>query len=218
MLVTGVVGKFVEWPRSAPDCGGQRDGRAMEIREAQVCRIERSPSHAESSCHTRKRWHVKVDQSAVATRPIRSLFQRDRRDPGNRRGCECTEEDSTRRRWPRSASRRLEGRGLCVQPQPPRRTPVHRRGPRRCRRAVHRKPPRPAAVGLGGALRSFASLVACGPAASSAMVIELTAISTGSNNGSSCSKSITTEVSIIPRTGRRSCSATWNRLLGRHPV
>src|SRR5947199_2735172 len=52
--------------------------------------------------------------------------------------------------------------------------------------------------------RSSGSGVACGPAASSAIVIALTATSTGSREGSMCSRSMTTEVSRSPRAGRLS--------------
>ena len=54
--------------------------------------------------------------------------------------------------------------------------------------------------------RSAGSDVACGPAASSAIVIAVTATSNGSVNGSIFSRSITTEVSSTPF-GRR-CSDT----------
>lgn len=60
--------------------------------------------------------------------------------------------------------------------------------------------------------RSSTSRVACGPAASSAMVIALTASSIGSCSASRCSRSMTTDVSMIPR-GRRWGSDTRARVL-----
>src|SRR5919108_2595910 len=57
--------------------------------------------------------------------------------------------------------------------------------------------------------RSSGSAVAYGPAASSAMVITLTAASTGSRAGSSVSRSMITEVSRMPRWGRSSATRRW---------
>ncbi len=62
--------------------------------------------------------------------------------------------------------------------------------------------------------RSLASSVACGPAASSAIVNALMASSTGSWDGSIASRSITTEVSMTPRRWRRG-SATRRNVRGR---
>jgi hypothetical protein len=60
--------------------------------------------------------------------------------------------------------------------------------------------------------RSSARELACGPAASSAIVTALTAISMGNEPVSTRSRSITTDVSIRPR-GWRDASATRRRFL-----
>src|SRR3954451_4500977 len=64
--------------------------------------------------------------------------------------------------------------------------------------------------------RSWVSVVACGPAASSANVTAEIANSAGSSLGATCSRPMTTEVSITPR--RAVGSATRRRVVVEHSV
>ena len=76
-----------------------------------------------------------------------------------------------------------------------------------CRMAGDRTPPRPAGGDLDVEPARLASALACGPAASSAIVNAVTATCFGSCPASICSRSMTTEVSRIPI---GSCSSgTW---------